>query len=223
MTAWSYSSIKAFDQCPRKYYHTRVAKDVVDKPGPEAQYGTDVHAAAEAFVKSGAPIPKKYGYMEPIVTKLNNLPGTKYTELKLGLKKVDYLYQPCDFYAHDVWWRGVADFVVVDNHLGRSVDYKTGKNTRYADLKQVDLVAGALFVHFPQLMQIKSALAYVVADELITKTHVVTEKSNYLSVFDSQLAALESAIGSGVWNAKPSGLCGWCPVTSCEHWVQRRR
>ena len=26
--AWSYSSITLFDQCPKKYYHLRVAKDI---------------------------------------------------------------------------------------------------------------------------------------------------------------------------------------------------
>lgn len=223
MVAWSYSSIKTFDQCPKKYYHTRVAKDFPDTPGPEAQYGTDVHAAAEAFIKTGTAIPTKYKYMEPVVQKLAAIPGEKYTELRLGVRKVGHTYEPCDFFDKDVWWRGVADLVVVHNEKGRSVDYKTGKNTRYADMKQLDLVAGALFVHFPQLMVIKSALAYVVADELLPKVHVVTEKSQYLSSFDKELHALDVAMNSGVWNAKPSGLCGWCPVTACEHWRDRRR
>jgi RecB family exonuclease len=223
MTAWSYSSIKTFDQCPRKYYHTRVAKDFLDTPGPEAQYGTDVHTAAEEFVKNGTAIPQKYGYMKPVVEKLNAIPGIKYTELKLGIRKVNNAYEPCDFFDKDVWWRGVADFVVVDNSKGRSVDYKTGKNTKYADMKQLDLVAGGLFVHFPDLVEIKSGLAYVVANEFLPKKHVREDKDKYLSAFDNQLDRLESALHSGVWNTKPSGLCGWCPVKSCEHWRERRR
>ena len=47
MTAWSYSSIKTFDQCPKKYFHLKVIKDVKDTMGPEAIYGTKAHTAAE--------------------------------------------------------------------------------------------------------------------------------------------------------------------------------
>lgn len=223
MVTWSYSSIKTFDQCPKKYYHLRVAKDVKDEGGPAAQYGTDVHKAAEDHVKSGVPIPPKFKYMEPVVTRLTALPGTKHTELRLGLRKTNTGYAPCGFFDKDVWWRGVADFVAVDGRRGWSVDYKTGKNARYADPKQLDLVAGALFVHFPEVRKIKSGLAYVVSDEWIEKKHTADMRDAYLSVFDEQLNGLEEAEATGVWNAKTGPLCGWCPVKTCEHWRPPRK
>lgn len=223
MTAWSYSSIKTFEQCPRKYYHLRIAKDVKDEGSDATQYGTDVHKAAEDYVKGGVPIPPKFGYMEPVVSRLIDLPGIKYTELKLGLKKTGSTYEPCGFFDKDVWWRGVADFVSVDDTRGFSVDYKTGKNARYADTKQLDLVAGALFVHYPSLKRIKSGLAYVVSDEWVEKRHQQDKLEDYLSVFDEQLNQLEEAEASGVWNAKSGPLCGWCPVSSCEHWKPRKK
>jgi hypothetical protein len=52
MTAWSYSSIKTFDQCPKKYFHLKVIKDVKDDPGEAAIYGTDAHEAAEHYIKN---------------------------------------------------------------------------------------------------------------------------------------------------------------------------
>lgn len=223
MTAWSYSSIKTFEQCPKKYYHLRVAKDVKDEGSDATQYGTDVHKAAEDYVKGGVPIPPKFGYMEPVVSRLSALPGIKYTELRLGLKKVGSTYEPCGFFDQDVWWRGVADFVSVDDTRGFSVDYKTGKNARYADTKQLDLVAGALFVHYPSLKRIKSGLAYVVSDEWVEKRHRQDNVEEYLSVFDEQLHQLEEAEASGVWNPKSGPLCGWCPVTTCEHWKPRKK
>jgi RecB family exonuclease len=223
MTAWSYSSIKTFEQCPRKYYHLRVAKDVKDDGSEATQYGTDVHKAAEDYVKGGVPIPPKFGYMEPVVSRLVALPGVKHTELKLGLKKTGSTFEPCGFFDKDVWWRGVADFVSVDDTRGFSVDYKTGKNARYADTKQLDLVAGALFVHYPSLKRIKSGLAYVVSDEWVEKRHQQDKLDTYLSVFDEQLNQLEEAEASGVWNAKSGPLCGWCPVSSCEHWKPRKK
>jgi O-succinylbenzoate synthase len=220
MTAWSYSSIKTFDQCPKKYFHLKVVKDVKDTPGEAADYGTAVHLAAEEYIRNGTPIPDKFAFMRPIVERLEQLPGEKHAELKLGIRKD---FSPCDFFAKDVWWRGVADLVVVDGHRAWCVDYKTGKNARYADTKQLDLLAGALFSHFPEVTKVKSSLLYVVSGNLIPKKHMVTERSRYLAVFDEQLDRLDAAMENGVWNAKTSPLCGWCPVTSCEHWKPRRK
>ena len=220
MTAWSYSSIKTFDQCPKKYYHLKVAKDVKDIPGEAALYGTAVHEAAEHFVKDGTPIPEKFAFMRPIVEKLNSIDGDKHCELRLG---VTADLEPCGFMAKNVWWRGIVDLVVIDGAKAYMVDYKTGKNARYADPKQLDLMAGALFVHYPELETIKSALLYVVSNELIPKTHTRDKMGMYLSVFEDELERLEGAELSGVWNPKSGPLCGWCPVVECEHHRPRRR
>jgi hypothetical protein len=224
MVAWSYSSIKTFDQCPKKYYHLKVAKDVKDTAGPEATYGTDGHTAAEHYVKHDTPFPAKFKFMEPTVKALKALPGVKHCELKLGVKQTPTGYAPCDFFAKDVWWRGIVDLAVVNTevNLAHIVDYKTGKNTKYADPKQLDLMAGAIFVHYPEVQKIKAGLAYVVSDEFIKKSYVAADANACLEVFDKELTQLETAQESGVWNAKTSGLCGWCPVVSCEHHRPRR-
>jgi RecB family exonuclease len=217
---WSYSAIKTFEQCPKKYYHLRVAKDVEDEPGEAAVYGTAVHLAAEEFIRDGKPIPEKFAFIRPVVEKLAALPGEKYPELKLGMRKDG---TPCGFFDEDVWWRGIADLLIIDGQRAWCVDYKTGKSARYADTKQLDLLAAAVFAHYPQVEKVRSALAFVVSGELVSKTHRVSERSTYMSVFDDQLEQLEAAMGSGVFNAKPSGLCSYCPVVDCAHWRPRRR
>jgi hypothetical protein len=223
MVTWSYSSIKTFDQCPKKYYHLKVLKDIKDEGSEATVYGEEVHKAAEDYVKHGTPIPAKYEYMEPIVSSLIKSAGEKYAELKLGMRKTDTGFEPCDFFDKDVWWRGIIDLAVVNDTKGRLVDYKTGKNTKYADMRQLDLCASAMFLHFPQLTSIKSALAYVVANEFIVKDHKVEEFDTYINVFETQLDRLGVAQDTGVWNASPSGLCGWCPVKACEHFREPRK
>jgi hypothetical protein len=223
MTAWSYSSIKMFEQCPKKYFHIKVKKDVKDEGNEASAYGNDAHEAAEHYIKSGTPIPDKFSIMRPVVETLAKFPGEKHAELRLGVRKTDSGFEPCDFFDPDVWYRGIVDLLIVDGRNAHMVDYKTGKNSKYADMKQLDLMAGAVFVHFPDVLQVKSGLAYVVSNEFLKKTHVRTELSTYMNVFDSQLDRLDAAIENGVWNAKSSGLCPWCPVTTCEHWRPRRR
>jgi hypothetical protein len=44
-----------------------------------------------------------------------------------------------------------------------------------------------------------------------------------MGVFDTQLDRLETAMDNGVFNANPSGLCGWCPIDTCEHWKPRKK
>jgi RecB family exonuclease len=220
MPAWSYSSIKTFDQCPKKYFHLKVLKDVKDEPGEAADYGTAVHEAAELFITQGAPIPEKFAFMRPIVEPLAKKQGTKYAEIKIGVTKE---LQPCGFFDADVWYRGIADLLIVNGSKAWLVDYKTGKNAKYADMKQLDLLAGAVFIHFPEVETIKSALLYVVSQEMPKKTHQRENLATYMGVFDPQLESLSDAMDNGVWNAKSSGLCGWCPVQSCEHWRPRRR
>jgi hypothetical protein len=224
MPAWSYSAIKTFEQCPKKYYHTRVARDVTDVGGEAAIYGTDVHAAAELYVRDGTPIPKKFDYMAPIVNKLMSFPGTKLAEQKLGIAKLRTgEIVPCDFDDPEAWWRGIADLLIIENVYAKCIDYKTSKNAHYADLRQLDLLSGAVFLHHPTIKVIDGALLFVVCGQLVPKRYHVDKLGIYLSTFDKQLENLADAHRSGVWNAKASGLCGWCPVTECENWFERRK
>jgi len=223
MTAWSYSSIKTFEQCPKKYFHLKIAKDVKDEPGEAAEYGTAVHLAAEEFIRDGKPIPEKFAFMRPIVEPLAAKQGEKHTELRLGVAKTDTGFAPTTFFAKDVWYRGIVDLLIVDGTKGWMIDYKTGKNAKYADMKQLDLMAGALFIKHPELETIKSGLAYVVSQEFPKKTHKREHLDKYMSVFDDQLYSLDAAMENGVFNPKSGPLCGWCPVTTCEHHRPRRK
>lgn len=133
------------------------------------------------------------------------------------MKLVDGVYTACDFFDKDVWWRGIADLLIIDGDKAFLVDYKTSKNARYADTKQLDLLAGAVFLHYPQVKTIKSGLIFVVSKELVRKLHSVENRDSYMSIFDLELERLEAAHESGVWNAVAGPLCKFCPVKHCEH------
>lgn len=219
--AWSYSSIKTFEQCPKKYHHTRVLKDVKDEGSEAMFYGNEVHKAAEECVKNGTPIPAKFSYMQDILDALIKIEGDKHCELKLGLRWGPEVHEACGFFDEGVWWRGIVDLLIVNGDKAWMVDYKTGKNAKYADTKQLDLLAAATFAHFPKVQRIKSALAYVVSNEFIRKVHVREEQRQYAGVFTDQLTRLDAAHQTDVWNANPTPLCGWCPVTICPHHRKR--
>jgi len=216
-TSFSYSGIKLFQQCPKKYYHLKIAKDFKNEGTTATNYGTDVHKAAEDFIGEGIAIPEKYAYMKPIMKALNDIPGKKFVEMGLGLKRNEGKYTPCNFTSKDFWYRGIADLVIIDDELAWLVDYKTSKNAKYADTNQLDLLAGALFIHFPRVREVRAALAFVVSGEFISKNYYFENTQKYIETMQPELNRLETAMATEVWNPISGPLCKFCPVKTCAH------
>lgn len=213
---WSFSSLKTFQQCPRKYYHTKILKDVREPDTVATLYGKSAHTVAEEYIRDGVPVPPQFEYMKGMLDQLNAIPGEKLCEVMLGLTKE---LEPCDFDAPDVWWHGIADLVVLDEEKGiaHSVDYKTSKSARYADVKQLDLVAAAIFAKYPKIKTIKSALLFVVSKDFVTAKHHAEMKEKYLEKPALDVARIEAARETGVWNPISGPLCRFCSIKTCEH------
>jgi hypothetical protein len=221
--SWSYSSLKTFQQCPKKYYHTRVLKDIKEEDNEATIYGKALHKAAEDYIKDGTPIPPQFAFIQETVDALKNIPGEKYCELQLGIANRGGKLASCGFFDKDVWYRGIADLLIVNDDVGYLVDYKSSKNAKYADLKQLDLLAAAVFTHFPQLNSLKSALIFVVSNEFVDKEHNAQHRLAYFDHVRFDLERLEKAMETGVWNAVAGPLCGWCPVKTCHNYKERRK
>lgn len=213
---WSYSSLGLFQQCPRKYYHLRVAKDYVEPENEHMLYGKMVHEAAEFHIRDGVPVPEKFSFLTPVLDVLKAIPGDKYCEYKMGLTRD---LEPCDFFDKDnVWFRGVADLLIINGGLAHIVDYKTGKSAQYADTKQLELMALAVFKHFPTVEKVKAGLAFVVCEEFV-KSNYDKEKSPEMWLrWVQETDKLAAAYENNVWNAKPNFTCRkFCVVKDCEH------
>lgn len=211
---WSYSSMSLFQQCPKKYYHLRVAKDIVEYPSEQMRYGLQVHKAAEDHIRDGTPIPPQFSYMQEALDKLKTMKGVVYCEHRMGLTRD---LEPCKFADKNVWWRGIADLLIVDGPTARIVDYKTGKNT-YPDTKQLELLSLATFKHFPEVQVVKAGLLFVVHPSFVKEKYRVDEQEERWKKWIEQSEQLDTATQNDVWNPKQNFTCrGWCPVTSCAH------
>lgn len=211
---WSYSSLSLFQQCPKKYYHLRIKKDINDSVSPQMRYGLDTHKAAEDYVRDGVELPPHLEYIRPALDKLKTSQGEVFCELKLALT-VDL--EPREFDAPDAWWRGIADFVAIDGEFAKVIDYKTGKNT-YADTKQLELLSLAVFKHFPKVNTVKAALLFVVHTALVPGKYFRAKEMDYWKKWREGTAELDAAYANDVWNPKQNFTCrAWCPVTNCAH------
>jgi len=213
---WSFSSLKTFQQCPRKYHHTKILKDVVEPDTTATLYGKTAHTVAEEYIRDGKPIPPAFEYMKDTLDVLNKLEGEKLCEVKLGLTET---LESCDFDAPNVWWHGVADLAIINKKTGvaYSLDYKTSKSARYADVKQLDLVACGLFAKFPYIKKIRSGLIFVVSKEFVRADHHAEMVPKYIEKPKQDVARIEAALKNGVWNPIQGPLCKFCAVKSCEY------
>lgn len=214
---WSFSKIKAFQQCPKQFYHEKVLKQYPFKESEATLYGTAFHEAAEEYIRDGGELDPRFSYAQGMLDALNAKKGEKLCEIKMGLTKD---LEACSFFADDVWFRGIADLVILnrEDNLAWVIDYKTGKSARYADKGQLELMALATFKHYPEVETVRAGLLFVVSNDLIRDRYTIEEEEKLWTKWLGKYSDMETAYENDTWNPNPSGLCkAWCPVLECPH------
>jgi len=214
---WSFSKLKAFDTCPKQFYHEKVLKEYPFVQTDAIIYGNEFHKACENYIGDKEPLPEKFMYVKDALDTLNGKRGIKLCEKKLGITAD---LEPCDFYDKRVWFRGIADLLIIDvtGDVAWVVDYKTGKSAKYADKGQLELMALSVFAHYPDISRVKAGLFFVVAKDLVKETYKNLDKATLWKKWMVNYARMETAFEADVWNPRPSGLCRrHCQVTECPH------
>lgn len=210
---WSHTSLKEFEQCPRKFHACRVLKLYPFKETEATQYGNEVHKAIELYIKRDKPL-GGHERFKAVVDAMCAKPGRKLAEYKMGIRRD---LTACDFFDTDVWARGVGDILVVDDEdlVAWVADWKTGNN-KYPDYDQLVLMALMVFAHFPHVRKVRAALIFLLKDDV--KTAVVTreEAEKHWWKYRERTGRIEAALKADVWNPKQGPLCGWCEHTACE-------
>lgn len=212
--AWSHSSLKDFEGCQRRYHQTKVLKLYPFKETEQILYGKELHKAAENYVRDGTPLPTQFEFIKSMLDKLLEKPGLKLPEHQMALTAA---LNPCDWFAKEVWVRGVADLLIVDsdNLTAWVVDYKTGNN-KYPDRDQLVLMSLMVFEHFPHIRKVNSALLFVLKNDMVKMQMHRDQAEQFWWKYRERTARIEACLETGVWNPNQSPLCGWCPCTGCE-------
>lgn len=209
MPAWTYSQLESFESCPKKFYHLKVARDVVEEQGPHAEWGTRVHTAFEELVKKGDPLPDGMAQWQSLADKIAKLPGEKFTEFKFALDKG---FKPAEW--KQSWTRGIADLLVVRGDKAVVMDYKTGKRK---PSEQLDLYANYTFAYHPEVKVVTTAFVWLKEKKIDRQTIHREQAPEIWQKLMPRVRKLESAYERESWPERPSGLCkGWCPVASCK-------
>lgn len=212
---WSYSSLTAFETCPKRFFITRISKQVQEPQTEATIHGNAVHKALEEYIGGKAPMPAKYESYLPVADKVRDTPGEKLLEYKFGLTAG---LQPTTFFAKDCWARGVIDVGIKQPNQVILLDWKTGK--RKADHDQLDMFALAALSLYPSARKIKTGYIWLQTHQMDSKEYSQDDKSQLAQGFAARAFRLEEAHRKGEWPANPSGLCrAWCPVgrALCVH------
>lgn len=213
----SYSHIKAFEQCPKQFYHVKHKNEYPFVETDAIREGNAFHKAAEVYIRDGISLPKRFEYAKATLDSLNAKDGTKHCELKLGITEE---LVPCTFFSKQVWVRGAIDLLIVDKKrkLAWVIDYKTGKNTAWADPDQLELMALLVFASYPEIDEIRAGLVFVKADELIRKKYQKVKRNELWSGWIKRHQKMMEAHKKDSWATKESGLCrAHCQVKECIH------
>jgi hypothetical protein len=216
MLTHSHSSIKDFQGCARRYHQVKILKRFKSQPTEATMYGNLVHEVFEKYLMEDAPLPDHLSKHQPVLDKIKTMPGYRHCELKLGMRQD---FTPCGFFDKDVWFRGIPDLLVVNGSTAWVGDWKTGKSSRYADTSQLELMAAMTMVHFPEVQKVKGMLFFIVPNDVILSMYKREQLPDILSKWAGHAFVVEEHLKNDVWNASPSGLCKFCPVSqeACEH------
>jgi hypothetical protein len=213
--AWSYSQLKNFETCAKRYYHYNVHKDVKEPETDQLREGNALHKAFELRVKNGTSLPLGMGQHEPLLAKLAAAPGKVYAEQKLALTAE---FQPVGFFGRNVWFRTVIDYtnISVAGDRATVLDYKTGKVAH--DLTQLQLMAVTLFHNDAKIQRVKAALVFVHNNHVEPAEFVREDVTEIWSEILPRVRVVEQARARQEYPPKPSGLCKkYCAVSSCPY------
>ena len=214
--AWSYSSLTAFEQCPKRYYHTRVKKDVPDPPGEAAKWGTEVHKHLELRVTEDKPLPEQLQYLEPMMGKILATPSDEVHAERQYCFNADF--QPVTWFSKDAWCRSVIDLEVRKGDRALILDHKTGK--RKPDSDQLRLFAAVKMTADKTINKVTTGFLWLKDNKIDKETYTRDDVPVIWQDYLARVARLESAMHNDKWVPKPSGLCkAWCPVgkTRCQY------
>lgn len=214
--AWSISTLKAYETCPRRYYEMNVLKNFQDKPSEAMTWGNEVHKAFENYIRDGTPFPIGMRQFTPIADAMKKQPGDKLVEQKLALSEV---MSPTTWFGRNVWVRCVVDLAITNGDKCVIVDWKTGKVKE--DFDQLALMAAVMFNQAEELEQITAMFVWLQEEWPNNVSKVTYTREELPSLWDRFLKREETYQNAHTTNdfgPRPSGLCArYCAVSTCPY------
>jgi len=214
--AHSFSAIKLYENCPKRYYHQRVTKEIQDKGGEASKYGERIHEALEARLKGAnlTPETEKYEALCFAIDKLAENPEAElFIEHQMTLTEN---LTGTSWFAKDAWLRSILDVLVVRGDQAIVMDWKTGK--RRPDFTQLEMFALQVFKHFPDVNEVTSTFVWLKDMKMDAEVYKRSDADKMWEELLKRINRIYQSAEHDNWPAKPSGLCRFCPAQNmCDY------
>jgi hypothetical protein len=214
--AHSYSSLKMYENCPKRYYHQRITKEVTDQGGEATIYGERLHKMIEERLRDETPLPDEAKDYAPMVEAV--LRGLKPDDAMLIEQEMtlNRKLKPTGWWDEDAWMRSKLDVLILRGDTAVVLDWKTGK--RRPDFNQLELFALQVFTHHKQIKEVSSCFVWLKDQAMDRHMYNRNNIGDLWSNLLNKVSRIERSLHSDDWPAKPSGLCRFCPAQHlCEY------
>ena len=211
----SFSALKMYENCPKRYYHQRILKEVKDQGGEATIWGERVHKFLEDRLAKATELPQEVARYDPLCQSIIKLAtgGELLVEQQLTLNEK---LEITSWYAKDAWMRSIVDVLVVQGDEAVMFDWKTGK--RRPDFSQLELFALQVFKHYPEVKRVRTAFVWLKDLSMDNEAYTRADEPDLWSRLMRKVVRIEKSLETNRWPAKPSGLCNWCPCKNfCEY------
>ena len=215
--AWSYSTLKTFEECAYRIYIAKVKKIAADA-GPAAKRGTEIHQQAEDYVNATlAELPDTLIKFKDEFETLRHL----YAEAKVELEgewgfSLDW--ESVGWMQPNTWARIKLDALVnEDESSARVIDYKTGKKfgNEIGHGQQALLYAIATFMRYPHLQYIQTEMWYLDKGETTIKGYTRDQAMIFMPGIHKRAIVMTTATR---FDPNPSKTaCKWCAYHKGEY------
>lgn len=212
--AWSYSRLTSFEQCPRRYWHLTVAKDIKEVESQAMIDGKLVHKAFELRLRDGKTLPVHLRIHEPALAAIAAGAGDKIVEQQIAL---DVNWQPVEWFDKGAWLRVKSDLTQYSGSYGVVWDWKTGRP--HDDFTQLQLNAAVLLHLAPEIARVATAYYWTRTRRIGTGPTVARDDTAELwGRILNRVRAYQQAHEAQDFPPKQNPFCKGCPVTTCQFW-----
>lgn len=210
---YTYSKLKMFQECPRKFEAVHLEKTHTIPPSPAMKQGTDVHNKLEEALKNQESVPQGL-HVPPKFWAL--LKKTGLPEIPIAMTKDGHT---CPWNYQTAILRGKIDVESTWGPGGESgyytilTDWKTGNPKYMADPLQAKVYGSFYNRH-------RRFIIFVWQHPL--KGDFQLQKINTNEAWQEVKQLLQAVEETTDYPPKPGPLCPWCPVTECEYYKERR-
>lgn len=223
--SWSYSKVKNGEICLKRHYEIDIAKTwkdtASDDPNSPLVYGNKVHDAMARRLDLKRPLPPDmidYEFFAKKVEEKAALPGAQLlVEQKYAVTRE---FGPCGYFAGNVWYRGIADVLVLipvpgtDFQVAWVIDWKTGRLVD--EPVQLALMAQCIFSHYPKVVKVKAIYYWLKEHAETVEEFVRADMIKFWPSMLRRVAVLEEAARTMNYPPTHNSFCKkHCPVQSC--------